>query len=207
LGLFVVFEGIEGSGKTTQAKALHRRLARLGHPSILVQEPGGTPTGERVRRWLKAGMDITPLAEVFLLSAARAALVENKIGPALERGQTVVCDRYFYSTLAYQGYGRGIDMDILHQVNRIATRGLLPNLVVLLDMPPEEGLARKGQPRDRFEREGIQFHQRVRQGYLALAQQEPERWLLLDGLSLPQALSHAIEKRVLALLRESEGTT
>ena len=182
MGLFVVFEGIEGSGKSTQSRALKRRLDRVGYPATLVHEPGGTPTGERVRRWVKGDHDIDPLGELFLFSAARAALVGSVLRPSLRSGHTVICDRYIYSTVAYQVYGRGLDPDTARQVNVIATGGLEPDLVVLLDIAPEEGLARKATQRlDRFEREGQAFHRRVRDGYLTLARQDPKRWLVLDS--------------------------
>ena len=211
MGLFIVFEGIEGSGKSTQSRALLRRLIKLGYPSILVHEPGGTPTGEKIRRWLKSGEDLTPLTELFLFAAARAAIVEQEISPELEKGHTVICDRYFYSTLAYQGHGRGMDMALLQKVNRIAAQGVIPDLVVLLDipfemplgMPFEKGIARKGGPRDRFEREGVEFHRRVREGYLALAQEEPERWLTLNATASRSALFDSIERRVLSLLEKA----
>ena len=201
MGLFVVFEGVDGSGKSTQSKALHLRLAKAGYPVTLLHEPGGTPTGERVRQWLKGSDETTPLAELFLFSAARTSLVETVIRPALTRGQTVVCDRYAYSTLAYQGHGRGLDIETARRVNAIATAGLVPELVILLDLDPEQGLSRKaGTPPDRFERERADFHQRVRQGFLELAQEEPQRWLVLDATEPPAALSHSVWKRVEQLI-------
>lgn len=201
MGLFIVFEGVEGSGKSTQARALRQRLASAGISVLSTHEPGGTPIGEQVRQWLKGQHPITPLAELFLFSAARALLVEQVVRPALQAGQTVLCDRYIYSTLAYQGYGRGLDMEAIRQVNRLATRDLLPDLVVLLDLPPDAGLARKSRrPLDRFEQEQQSFHQRVRQGYLDLSRQEPERWLVLDASQPREAVSSAIWERVSALL-------
>ncbi|MCH8109152.1 MAG: dTMP kinase [Chloroflexi bacterium] len=205
MGLFVVFERVEGSGKSTQSRALQRRLTRSGYPSTLVREPGSTPTGERISRWLKSDHDITPLAELLLFSAARASLVESLIRPALRDSEIVVCDRYIYSTLAYQGHGRGLDMDVIRQLNEITTGGLLPHLVVLLDLPPEDGLARKaGRPLDRIEREQADFHQRVRQGYLNLAQHEPERWLVLNSAESRASLSESIWNRVSQMLKKGE---
>ncbi len=201
MGLFIVFEGVEGSGKSTQARALRQRLASAGISVLSTHEPGGTPTGEQVRQWLKGQHPITPLAELFLFSAARALLVEQVVRPALQAGQTVLCDRYIYSTLAYQGYGRGLDMEAIHQVNRLATCGLLPDLVVLLDLPPDAGLARKSsRALDRFEQEQQDFHRRVRQGYLELSRQEPGRWLVLDASRPREAVAAAIWERVSGML-------
>lgn len=197
MGLFVVFEGVEGSGKSTQSKALKRRMDEAGYPARLIREPGDTPTGEYVRQWLMTGQGITPLAELFLFSAARASLVETVILPALENGEVVICDRYFYSTVAYQGYGRGLDMPVISQVNEIATRGLLPHLVVLLDIPPEKGLERKSKGRlDRFEQEEYEFHHRVREGYLEQSRQDPDRWLVLDSTQPMKSIAEAIWRRL-----------
>jgi dTMP kinase len=201
MGLFIVFEGVEGSGKSIQSKALKRRLDEAGYPARLIREPGGTPTGESVRQWLMTGEDITPLAELFLFSAARTSLVESVILPALENSEVVVCDRYFYSTVAYQGYGRSLDMPVIRQVNEIATRGLLPHLVVLLDIPPEKGLERKGKGRlDRFEQEEYEFHRRVREGYLEQAMQDPDRWLVLDSTQPRNTIAEAVWQRLPKML-------
>ena len=203
MGLFVVFEGIEGSGKSTQSRALKRRLDRAGYPATLVREPGGTPTGERVRRWVKGDHDIDPLGELFLFSAARASLVDSVLRPSLRSQHTVICDRYIYSTVAYQVYGRGLDLDTARQVNAIATGGLEPDLVVLLDIAPEEGLARKAAQRlDRFERESQAFHRRVRDGYLALARQDPKRWLVLDSSKPRTQLAETVWAQIERMLNQ-----
>ena len=201
MGLFVVFEGIEGSGKTTQTKALKRRLLNAGYPATLVQEPGGTPTGDLVRRWVKGENDVSPLAEAFLFSAARASLVESVILPALDGGDVVICDRYMYSTLAYQGYGRGLDLPMLNHINVVATGGLSPELVVLLDVSPETGFGRKRASNlDRFEREDESFHRRIRQGFLDLARAAPDRWLVLDSSDPSSAVLESVWERVEPLL-------
>ena len=200
--MFVVFEGGEGCGKSTQARALHRWLVRTGQTAVLTREPGGTSLGERMRRSLKkpGRTPIAPLAELFLFAAARAQLVEEVISPALEAGATVVCDRYFYSTLAYQGYGRRVDLDTIRAANSAATGGLSPDLVVLLDMPPRAGLGRKkGRDGDRFESQGLAFHTRVRKGYLEMARADAERWLVLDGRLPRKAIGDAIQQRVRGL--------
>jgi len=193
LSLFITFEGGEGSGKSTQAKALYRRLLKSGIPALLTHEPGGTPLGNQLRRWLKGTGgggkgenekgEIDPQTELLLFNASRAHLISQVIRPALKEGTVVICDRFAASTTVYQGYGRGLDFDLIEAANNIATQGLRPDLTVLLDIPVEQGLARKSL-RDRFEREEIAFHQRVRQGYLEMAKKDPERWLVLDA-SLP----------------------
>ena len=203
-GLFVVFEGVEGSGKTTQSKAFKRALSEAGYEATLTVEPGGTPTGERVRQWVKSGTDITPLAELFLFSAARAALVESVIAPAMDKGEVVVCDRYVYSTVAYQGYGRGLDLSMIASLNRTATGGLSPRLVVLLDMPSGQSASRKASiDLDRIERESQSFHRRVRHGYLEQARQDPDRWLVLDATEPMADIAQAVWERVRSILPEA----
>jgi len=207
--LFIVFEGGEGCGKSTQTRALYRRLSKDGFGAVLTREPGGTRLGERVRRHLKQTDEtpISPLAELFLIATARAQLVSEVIRPELEKGKTVICDRFTPSTLAYQGYGRGLDTDAIRDVNDIATDGMSPDLIVLLDIPVEAGLSRKkSRERDRFESESLAFHSRVRRGYLDLAEADPRRWLVVDGRLPRKAIESAIWERVSALLgREPNG--
>lgn len=200
--MFIVLEGGEGCGKSTQSRALYRHLLGDGRGAVLTREPGGTSLGERVRRHLKqpGRTPISPLAELFLIAAARAQLVNEVVSPALRAGRTVVCDRYTPSTLAYQGYGRGIDLDTLREVNGAATGGLSPDLIVLLDVPVEAGLGRKkARERDRFESESLAFHARVRRGYLEMARADQERWLVVDGRLPRKAIQAAIWERVSAL--------
>ncbi len=209
MALFIVFEGGEGCGKSTQTRALYRRLSKDGFGAVLTREPGGTRLGERVRRHLKQTDEtpISPLAELFLIATARAQLVSEVIRPELEKGKTVICDRFTPSTLAYQGYGRGLDTDAIRDVNDIATDGMSPDLIVLLDIPVEAGLSRKkSRERDRFESESLAFHSRVRRGYLDLAEADPRRWLVVDGRLPRKAIESAIWERVSALLgREPNG--
>ena len=209
MALFIVFEGGEGCGKSTQTGALYRRLSKDGFGAVLTREPGGTKLGERVRRHLKrtGEAQISPLAELFLIATARAQLVSEIIRPELEKGKTVICDRFTPSTLAYQGYGRGLDTDAIRDVNDIATDGMSPDLIVLLDIPVEAGLSRKkSRERDRFESESLAFHSRVRRGYLDLAEADPQRWLVVDGRLPRKAIESAIWERVSALLgREPNG--
>jgi dTMP kinase len=207
-GLFITLEGGEGAGKSVQAEALACRLEGFGLAVVRTREPGGTPLGERLREILLdlssggTSPPLDPLTETLVFVAARAELVASIIAPALARDDAVVCDRFADSTLAYQGYGRGVELAAIDQLNDIATQGLRPDLTVLLDLPVEEGLARTrmaGQA-DRFGREDESFHERVRAGYLALAAEEPERWLVVDAVEPLDMVTEAIWRRVEALL-------
>jgi len=203
MALFITFEGGEGSGKTTQARVLHRRLSRLAIPVLLIHEPGGTPLGKKLRHIVKRtqGQDISPLSELLLFNASRAQLVTDVIQPNLKEGKVVICDRYADSTTVYQSYGRGLELYTVRTVNNIATRGIMPSLTVLLDIPVNEGLARKGTGTyDRFEQEDIAFHQRVREGYLKLAADEPERWLVVDAALPRTGIAEIIWQKVSQLL-------
>lgn len=196
MGLFISFEGGEGCGKSTQARALYRQLRRRKLPVLLAKEPGGTPLGRAVRRLLKSdGLRISALAEAFLFIAARAELVQEVIRPALEQGMIVLCDRFADSTLAYQGYGRGLDLTWLSGLNDLATGGLKPDLVILLDLEVGRGLGRK-KGHDRFEREPLSFHERIRRGYLELAASEGDRWQVIDASLPPDEVRQAIWRRV-----------
>ncbi len=205
MALFITFEGGEGSGKSVQAKALYGRLSKLAIPVVLTHEPGGTPLGEQLSRWLKwtDSMDITPQTELLLFNASRSQLVTGVIQPNLEKGMIVICDRYADSTTAYQGYGRGLDLEMVKAINDTATQGLKPGLTVLLDMPVEAGLARKSaRQQDRFEQEALTFHQRVREGYLKLATDDPQRWLVIDASQSKDKIAQSIWQRVSQLLSE-----
>jgi dTMP kinase len=187
LGLFITFEGGEGCGKSTHSRLLQKKLQKHNVPAVLTHEPGGTALGNELRNLLKRrrGSPISPQAELFLLAASRAQLVAEVIRPALEAGRVVICDRFTHSTMVYQGYGRGLDFTAIKMVNNMATRHLSPDLIILLDISPEQGLARKRSLKDRFELEDLSFHRRVREGYIKMAAAEPDRWLVIDA-SLPQ---------------------
>jgi len=207
LSLFVTFEGSEGCGKSTQAKALWRRLLDAGIPAELTYEPGGTPLGDKLRRLLKQETDesLAPLSELMLFIVCRAELVDKVIRPGLEQGKVVVCDRFADSTLAYQGYGRGLDLKMIEHLNGLATGGIKPDLTILLDLPVGRGLGRKsGDVADRFESEDIAFHNKVRDGYLKLATREPERWLVIDANLPENEIGEIIWRRVEYLLRHNE---
>jgi dTMP kinase len=197
-GRFVTFEGPEGAGKTTQADLLRAAVEATARDVLLVREPGGTQVGEVIRGMLldvgAAGAPVSPRVDALLFNAARAQLVEERIRPALERGTTVICGRFADSTLAYQGYGMGLPLDDLRALERFATGGIRPDLTILLDLPVTVGLARKrGEERTRFETAfDVGFHDRVRQGFLALAAAEPERFVTLDATADPADVFGAI---------------
>jgi dTMP kinase len=177
-GLFLALEGVEGSGKTTQARLLVESLRAQGHDVVAVREPGGTPLGEKVRGifQMDAELDVPPRSELFLLLASRAALIQDVIRPALDEGKIVVADRFELSTLAYQGAGRGLPLDEIQEANRIATGGLSPNATLLLSLDPAEGDRRQaamGKTRDRMELAGEAFHRRVGEGYERLSTRVP----------------------------------
>ncbi|MBW3671087.1 MAG: dTMP kinase [Acidobacteria bacterium] len=188
---FIVFEGIEGSGKSTQARNLSRHLREIGRKSVLTKEPGGTPLSNRIRAILldpaEEGMD--PLTELLLYAASRRQHVVDVIRPSVEHDAVVLCDRFTDATLAYQGYGRGLNLDRLREINNWVTDGLVPDLTVILDLPEDVGLSRARdrnrnqdlQLESRLEGEDLRFHRRVREGYLSLAEESPERYGLVSA--------------------------
>lgn len=190
-GRFITFEGIEGCGKSTQIRRLAGRLNAGGIETLLTREPGGTATGEAIRNLLQhdaAGEPPVDRAELLLFTASRAQLMDRVILPALLNGQWVLCDRFIDSTLAYQGYARGMDIGTLQRINAFAVYDRMPDLTVLLDLEVERGFERLaeryadgGAAHDRFEREALDFHQRVREGYRQLAAREPDRFRLIDS--------------------------
>jgi dTMP kinase len=197
-GWFVTVEGPDGSGKTLQAARIRDRAVAAGVPCLLTREPGGTWAGERIREILLGAATtvehLAPRADALLFSAGRAQLVDEVIRPALARGELVVDARHADSTLAYQGYGRGLPVEELRSIQRFATGDLTPDLTILLDLPAEIGLARKGSgERNRFEAGfDLEFHRRVRAGYLALADAEPDRFGVVDASGEPDAVFEAI---------------
>ena len=183
-GRFIVIEGGDGAGKSRLQGALGEHLRAVGHDVALTREPGGTTLGEQVREIVLARRALhAPLAELLLFEAARAELVATVIRPALDRGATLICDRFAASSVAYQGFGRGLGRDVVEGANAVATGGLAPDLTLLLDLPAEVGLARRaGAGGDnRFDREAIGFHERVRSAFLELARESPSSWRIIDA--------------------------
>jgi dTMP kinase len=205
--LFVTIEGIEGSGKTTQVALLAKALEQDRRPVQVTREPGGTALGQRIRELLlHESIATSRLAELFLILADRAEHVESVIRPALTRGEIVLCDRFAESTLAYQAYGGGLPLDTVRAAEASARLGLLPDLTFVLDCPVELGLSRtrsrrRGQPADRFESESTGFHERVRQGFLTLARESPERILVVDGARA----ADDVHREILAETRQRLG--
>ncbi|MCL4263631.1 MAG: dTMP kinase [Anaerolineae bacterium] len=191
--MFITFEGPEGSGKSSQIRLLYDYLLAQGVAVRLTREPGGTPIGDEIRACVHNVQNtaMCPEAELLLYSASRAQLVWEVIRPSLASGQVVLCDRFYDSTLAYQGYGRALDLTALRQITHFATGGLKPDLTLLLDIDVEVGLARRtggGVEMNRLDLETVAFHQRVRQGYHQLAAQEPARWVIIDANRSPAAV-------------------
>jgi dTMP kinase len=193
--VFVTFEGVDGSGKSTQAELLRDALAAEGREVVLTREPGGTDLGERVRELVLNGPAMTPWAEAALFAAARAELVATVIRPALDRGADVIADRYVDSSLAYQGIARGVGVEHVLELNLHVVQGLMPDVTVLLLLDPEAAGRRVAEP-DRLEREGADFHRRVDAAYRELAERFPERIVALDGARPADELSEVILERL-----------
>jgi dTMP kinase len=202
--MFITFEGPDGSGKTSQLALLAEHLRQSGYPLLVTREPGGTSIGDQIRAILSDldNIAMQPRTEILLFQASRAQLVDEIIRPHLERGSLVLCDRFADSTLAYQGFGHCVDLDQLRSLIQFATGGLKPDLTLLLDVDAETGLRRRAQGGDwnRLDAYEIAFHQRVREGYLALAKEEPERWETIDAGQPPEQVQEAVRKVVLARL-------
>lgn len=208
--MFVTFEGSEGSGKSTQIVLLARYLQEQGYHVLTTREPGGTQIGEQVRVCLHdvANVQMTAAAEVLLYSASRAQLVEEVIRPALAEQKIVLSDRYADSTLAYQGYGRQLDLETLTTITRFATGGLRPDLSLFLDVDVRAGLARRtvgGDELNRMDLQTLAFYERVREGYLKMAAAEPDRWRIVDANRPVEAIQRDVRRHVESRLSESQG--
>jgi dTMP kinase len=215
LSLFITFEGVEGSGKTTQIRRLKRYLAQKGIACKVTREPGGCPIGEKVRKILlnPDHREMAPLSELLLYEASRVQHVKEVIKPLLKKGMIVLCDRFSDASIAYQGYGRKVDLNLVERLNRLSSQGIKPEVTFLLDCPSDVGLKRalkrnrslKKEKEERFEREKIQFHHRVRRGYLSLAKKEPHRVKVIDTRQGEEKVFEKIRKIVDNLLvRSSE---
>jgi dTMP kinase len=212
--MLITFEGIDGAGKSTQVARLKHHLQEKGLEVITLREPGGTEVAENIRELLlQSKHDIEPVAELLLFAASRAELVGKIIKPELEKGCAVILDRFSDSTMAYQGYGRGLSLEMLESVNRIATFGLRPDITFYLDIAPEDAMIRKFSEKslplafdsaelDRMERSGLEFYRRVRQGYLDMQETQKERIVLLDATLPPNSIHGLIVKRVEKFLQE-----
>ena len=220
--IFISFEGVEGSGKTSQATILHDRLIESRHPTILVHEPGSTELGWYLRRYLKSEYSLSKEAELLLFAAARVELVNTVIKPSLKEEKSIIADRFVDSSIAYQGYGRKINLEDVQFINSFATGNITPDVTFLLDIHPEEGLFRIGHPQLRlalepkdevslgrqeeegqrqFEERPLDFHRRVREGYLQLAKQNRQRWIVIDASYSVETVSDQIWRSVAALLK------
>jgi dTMP kinase len=205
-GLFITFEGIEGSGKSTQIAQLANHLTETGRSVLLTREPGGTPIGDQVRKVLldAANTALDPKAELLLYAASRAQHLAERIAPALASGTAVLCDRFSDATLAYQGFGRGLDINMIRALDELVTKSMRPDLTILLDVDPAIGVGRaRGrnqragmESEARFENEEIAFHTRVRHGYLELAKQEPKRFRVLDASGTPENIQTELRRIV-----------
>jgi dTMP kinase len=209
--MFITLEGPEGSGKSTQIKRLAERLQALGYPVITTREPGGTPIGDQIRQVLvrMENQELHPRTEILLFLAARAQLVEQVVKPALRDGKIILCDRYGDSTLAYQGYGHGLDLEKLRQMLAFATDRLKPDLTILLDLDVRTGLLRKKAEDEwnRLDAYEVLFHERVREGYLKLAREEPERWRIVDAAQGIDTVQEDLFQLALGAIENRYGTT
>jgi dTMP kinase len=213
---FITFEGIEGCGKSTQIKLAGRYLSERRIPFIMTEEPGGTPIGRKIREMLLNNVprdtaNMSSETELLLFSAARAQHIKDVIGPALKEGRVVLCDRFSDATIAYQGFGRGLDIDFIRRINGFSSAGLKPHFTLLFDLPVATGLTRameriagnKGMPaEDRFEREALEFHSKVREGYLTLAGDEPDRFRIVDASKDIESVHRAVCVHLLQFINE-----
>ena len=207
--MLITLEGIEGSGKTTQINYIAAHLKDLGHECVITKEPGGTVIGGKIRSILldPENKSIDPLAELLLYAADRVQHIKEFIAPALESGKIVICDRFCDSTTVYQGFTRGVDIDLIHQLNKLVLKGVEPDITFILDLPPELGLERawnqmnngsRSVMETRFEKEKLCFHENVRKGYLKLAKKEPDRFVVIDA-SVEEAL---VREAIIGKLKE-----
>jgi dTMP kinase len=214
--MFITLEGIEGSGKTTQIQTIAQWLKATGRDCLTTREPGGTAIGDQIRSILlhPENCDLAPTAELLLYVADRVQHLETIVRPALAAGKVVVCDRYFDATLVYQGYARRVDKKMIHQLHQLACKGLMPDLTLLLDLDPEAGLARAWRRihsdnahamESRFEKEKLLFHQRVRAGYLDLANREPQRLAIIDAAVEAPAVAAQIEDALQVFFERRAG--
>ncbi|MBA4417965.1 MAG: dTMP kinase [Syntrophus sp. (in: bacteria)] len=205
MSMLITFEGIEGCGKSTQVEILYEYLLSKGYGVIRTREPGGTMFGEVLRNALLQGdMNVSPLPELLVFMAMRAQHIEEVIMPALQDRKIVLCDRFTDATYAYQGYGRGIDLGIIENLNRLVTKGVRPHCTILLDVTVEVGLKRKARhaTMDRIEKEALSFHEKIKKAYEKLSQDDPGRFFIIDGNSSPESIGDVIRERVITLMKD-----
>lgn len=200
MALLIVFEGVEGSGKTTQTQILCDKLESVDQRAITTREPGGTASGELIRSIILDQEDLTPMSELYLFNAARSLLIEQLVIPQLRKEVHVIMDRFIYSTMAYQSYGREIPLQTVKTINDIASHQVVPDVIVLLDIPPQKALSRRPNPRDRFEREALDFHTKIRDGYLAMAHENPRDWIIIDADLAPDQIAEIVWGKIQPLL-------
>jgi len=211
-GMFITFEGCEGSGKTTQIRRLAEDLEKIGVPFVCTKEPGGTPLANEIRQVLLKPREDTeefhPRTELLLYAAARAQHVNGVIRPAIEDGKIVLCDRFADSTLAYQGYGRGLELGMIRELNELATGGLEPDATVLFDLPVEEGLARANRRggMNRLDREDVEFHRRVREGFYRLMEESSCRYIVINAAMPVEDVQEAVRENLLPLFGKAAAS-
>jgi dTMP kinase len=214
--MLITLEGIEGSGKSTQMKRITTHVENMGRRCVMTREPGDTSIGKKIRAILLDPENgaLTPMAELFLYAADRAQHLGERVLPCLAAGDVVVSDRFFDATTAYQGYARGLDLEVIEHIHSMVLKGLRPDLTLLLDLPPEVGLKRaisaleagdRTVAESRFENEALAFHEKVRQGYLTLAAREPDRFVIIDATASPDEVTQAILVAIDARLARGEG--
>lgn len=200
MSLFIVFEGIDGSGKTTQVELLSQKLTSIKKPNIIVREPGGTSLGEAIRKELKNNPDLDPVTQLLLFSACRTQLIKEVINPNLKNNQIVISDRYVFSTIAYQGYADGLDTGIIQNLITISTEDLMPDLVIFIDTPIETAKARREtEAGDHFDNRPIDYYKRIRDGYLSISS-TVSNWVTIDGTDDPQEISTLIWQKIRPLI-------
>lgn len=208
MSVFITLEGPEGGGKTTHARQLAEALEESGFDVLLTREPGGSAIGDQIRGVLMSleNTSMDPSTEFLLFSASRAQHVREIIKPQLDQGGVVVCDRYYHSSLAYQGYGHGLDLDVLQQITKFATADLKPDLILLLDLPVQNGLVRRLEEGvwNRMDAYEVEFHKRVREGYLSMAADDPSRWLIVDATPSMEEIQEEIQSLVFQRLSPTD---